>query len=182
MRARFVSADVDDSELVKVFVNRNRCMGWGVCYSHAPEIYQPDYEGYSVVPGCSPRFWRSPLAPVAIRAAGHKPRGCAWGLQFKTAVPQGKKANVNESIDHLVDALDGFGFAPERRKSGGEDQMVKLSDEDLETLGNQMQSLIDQLRNSTIERLQVRARTALLRSMRRPHSLRERHSSDVRSQ
>lgn len=50
MRARFVSADVDDIELVKVFVNRNRCMGWGVCYSHAPEIYQTDSEGYSVVP------------------------------------------------------------------------------------------------------------------------------------
>ncbi|MGV7705373.1 ferredoxin, partial [Mycobacterium kansasii] len=22
---------------------------WGVCYSHAPEIYQPDAEGYCVV-------------------------------------------------------------------------------------------------------------------------------------
>lgn len=48
-RARFAAAKVDDSELVRVVVNRNRCMGWGVCYSHAPEIYQPDSEGYCVV-------------------------------------------------------------------------------------------------------------------------------------
>ena len=49
MRARFVTAVVDESELVRVVVNRNRCMGWGVCYSHAPEIYQADSEGYCVV-------------------------------------------------------------------------------------------------------------------------------------
>lgn len=48
---------------------------------------------------------------------------------------------------------------------------VKLNDEDLETLGNQMQSRIEQLRNSKIERVQVRARTALLRSIRRPYAL-----------
>jgi len=49
VRARFAAAEVDESELVRVVVNRNRCMGWGVCYSHAPEIYQPDAEGYCVV-------------------------------------------------------------------------------------------------------------------------------------
>jgi ferredoxin/uncharacterized protein (DUF849 family) len=49
VRTRFAAADVDESELVRVIVNRNRCMGWGVCYSHAPEIYQPDSEGYCVV-------------------------------------------------------------------------------------------------------------------------------------
>ncbi|BBY37939.1 hypothetical protein MMAN_20730 [Mycobacterium mantenii] len=49
VRTRFAAAQMDESELVRVVVNRNRCMGWGVCYSHAPEIYQPDSEGYCVV-------------------------------------------------------------------------------------------------------------------------------------
>lgn len=49
VRARFAAAVVDESEMVRVVVNRNRCMGWGVCYAHAPEIYQPDSEGYCVV-------------------------------------------------------------------------------------------------------------------------------------
>jgi uncharacterized protein (DUF849 family)/ferredoxin len=49
VRSRFAAAKVDDSELVRVVVNRNRCMGWGVCYQYAPEVYQPDSEGYCVV-------------------------------------------------------------------------------------------------------------------------------------
>ncbi|OBF11188.1 3-keto-5-aminohexanoate cleavage protein [Mycobacterium sp. 852002-10029_SCH5224772] len=49
VRVRFAAPEVDESELVRVVVNRNRCMGWGVCYSHAPEIYQPDADGYCVV-------------------------------------------------------------------------------------------------------------------------------------
>jgi 3-keto-5-aminohexanoate cleavage enzyme len=49
VRVRFAAADVDESELVRVVVNRNRCMGWGVCYAHAPEIYQADSDGYCVV-------------------------------------------------------------------------------------------------------------------------------------
>lgn len=49
VRTRFAAAEVDESELVRVVVNRNRCMGWGVCYSHAPEIYQADSDGYCVV-------------------------------------------------------------------------------------------------------------------------------------
>ncbi len=49
VRARFAATVADESEMVRVVVNRNRCMGWGVCYSHAPEIYQPDADGYCVV-------------------------------------------------------------------------------------------------------------------------------------
>lgn len=49
VRARFAAAGVDESEMVRVVVNRNRCLGWGVCYTHAPEIYQADSEGYCVV-------------------------------------------------------------------------------------------------------------------------------------
>lgn len=49
VRARFAGAELDENELVRVVVNRNRCMGWGVCYAHAPEVYQPDAEGYCVV-------------------------------------------------------------------------------------------------------------------------------------
>ncbi|UXA05233.1 3-keto-5-aminohexanoate cleavage protein [Mycobacterium sp. SMC-2] len=49
VRARFAAAVADESETVRVVVNRNRCMGWGVCYAHAPEIYQLDSAGYCVV-------------------------------------------------------------------------------------------------------------------------------------
>ncbi len=49
MRARFAAAEADESERIRVVVNRNRCLGWGVCYSHAPEVYQPDAECYCVV-------------------------------------------------------------------------------------------------------------------------------------
>ncbi len=35
--------------MVRVVVNRNRCLGWGVCYAQAPEIYQADADGYCVV-------------------------------------------------------------------------------------------------------------------------------------
>lgn len=49
--------------------------------------------------------------------------GRAWGQQFKTTVLPGKKTSVNKSIDHLVGVLDEFGFAPERRKSGGGQQI-----------------------------------------------------------
>lgn len=49
LRARFAEPEVDESEMVRVVVNRNRCMGWGVCYTNSPEIYQPDADGYCVV-------------------------------------------------------------------------------------------------------------------------------------
>ncbi|MGV0643904.1 ferredoxin [Mycolicibacterium sp. XJ2546] len=34
---------------MKVSVDPQRCMGHGQCYTHAPEIYQFDAEGYCVV-------------------------------------------------------------------------------------------------------------------------------------
>jgi predicted ArsR family transcriptional regulator len=37
--------------------------------------------------------------------------------------PHGKKMGAKRSIDHLVGVLDEFGFAPERRRSGGEQQI-----------------------------------------------------------
>lgn len=49
VRTRVAVSDVDPDELVRVVVNRNRCLGWGVCYAHAPEVYQPDAEGFCVV-------------------------------------------------------------------------------------------------------------------------------------
>lgn len=49
VRTRFAPAEADDGDLVRVVVNRNRCLGWGVCYTHAPEIYQPDADGYCIV-------------------------------------------------------------------------------------------------------------------------------------
>ncbi|AYM44492.1 MULTISPECIES: helix-turn-helix transcriptional regulator [Mycobacteroides] len=55
---------------------------------------------------------------VKAQAAGRM-----WGLQFKMAVPSGKKAGINESIGQLVEVLSEFGFAPERRKSGVENQI-----------------------------------------------------------
>lgn len=49
LRARFAAPEVDESDMVRVVVNRNRCLGWGVCYAQAPEIYQADADGYCVV-------------------------------------------------------------------------------------------------------------------------------------
>ena len=49
--------------------------------------------------------------------------GRAWGRQLKVSASHGKKRGAKESIDHLVDVLDDLGFAPERRGSGGEQQI-----------------------------------------------------------
>lgn len=49
--------------------------------------------------------------------------GRAWGRQLKVSVSHRKKAGAKESIDHLVDVLDDLGFAPERRESGGDQQI-----------------------------------------------------------
>lgn len=49
--------------------------------------------------------------------------GRAWGRNLKPLVPQGKKLAAKQSIDRLVGVLGEFGFAPERRKSGGEQQI-----------------------------------------------------------
>lgn len=56
---------------------------------------------------------------------------------------------------------------------------VKLSEEDLHVLGNQMQARIEELRNSKIQRLHVRARTAVFKAMRRPRLSRNRHRSNA---
>ncbi|OBK11720.1 helix-turn-helix transcriptional regulator [Mycobacterium asiaticum] len=49
--------------------------------------------------------------------------GRAWGRELRTSPAQGKKAGAKKSIDHLVGVLDDLGFAPERRESGGEQQI-----------------------------------------------------------
>lgn len=46
VRSRFTPNRGDDEAAVRVVVNRNRCMGWGVCYQHIPEIFQPDADGF----------------------------------------------------------------------------------------------------------------------------------------
>lgn len=62
-------------------------------------------------------------------ADGRDPRakalaaGRAWGRKLKPPVPHGKKLAAKQSIDRLVGVLGEFGFAPERRKSGGEQQI-----------------------------------------------------------
>lgn len=49
--------------------------------------------------------------------------GRVWGRKFKKAARQRKKVSAKASIDHLVGVLDEFGFAPERRRTGGEQQI-----------------------------------------------------------
>ena len=77
-----------------------------------------------------PRHYRLLAEILAVTvASGRDPSGKAqaagrtWGRQFEASLPKGKKAGVDESIDHLLDALDDFGFAPERRESAGEHQI-----------------------------------------------------------
>lgn len=51
--------------------------------------------------------------------------GRSWGLRLESGLespPQGG-SSAEESIDRLVEVLDGLGFAPERRASGGEQQI-----------------------------------------------------------
>lgn len=52
---------------------------------------------------------------IKAQAAGH-----SWGLQLKTGARGGRKGSINASISLLVDMLDEFGFAPERRGSGAQ--------------------------------------------------------------
>jgi predicted ArsR family transcriptional regulator len=47
--------------------------------------------------------------------------GRAWGTSLEA--PPAGATGVEESIDHLVVVLDELGFAPERRASGGEQQV-----------------------------------------------------------
>jgi len=68
---------------------------------------------------------------AAVFAAERNPRakalaaGRAWGRRLDGAPPPppGDAPTVDEAIDHLVDVLDEFGFAPERRQTGGEVQI-----------------------------------------------------------
>lgn len=77
-----------------------------------------------------PRQYRLLAEILAVTlASGRDPSakaqaaGRAWGKQFKNAARRRKKTSVKESIDHLVGVLDEFGFAPEHRRSGGEQQI-----------------------------------------------------------
>ena len=77
-----------------------------------------------------PRHYRLLAEILAMSlAAGRDPRakalaaGRAWGRRLESPAPHGKEMGAKESIDHLVGVLDEFGFAPERRKSGGEQQI-----------------------------------------------------------
>ncbi|WP_343708575.1 helix-turn-helix domain-containing protein [Mycobacterium sp.] len=49
--------------------------------------------------------------------------GRAWGRSLEPPAPQGKKLAAKQSIDRLVGVLEEFGFSPEHRKSGGEQQI-----------------------------------------------------------
>lgn len=65
---------------------------------------------------------------TAALAADRNPRakalaaGRAWGRRPDAGqpTPPGGAPTVDETIDHLVEALDGLGFAPERRDTDGE--------------------------------------------------------------
>jgi predicted ArsR family transcriptional regulator len=48
--------------------------------------------------------------------------GRAWGQQLKPPPPSAETPDAEESIEHLMDVLDDFGFAPER----GGDRQVRL--------------------------------------------------------
>jgi len=67
---------------------------------------------------------------TAAYAAERNPRakalaaGRAWGRRLDATMrPPADGAGVDETIDHLVDALDDLGFAPERREADGERQI-----------------------------------------------------------
>jgi hypothetical protein len=49
---------------------------------------------------------------------------------------------------------------------------VTLSDEELDALGDEMAARITELRDSTIHKLRVRGRAALLRGLQSPHNWR----------
>lgn len=56
-------------------------------------------------------------------AAKAQAAGRAWGRQLKASVPQGETTETKDAVDHLLGVLDELGFAPERRSSGGEQQI-----------------------------------------------------------
>jgi predicted ArsR family transcriptional regulator len=77
-----------------------------------------------------PRHYRLLAEILATSLAdGRNPRakalaaGRAWGRRLEPPAPHGKKMAAKRSIDHLIGVLDEFGFEPEHRKSGGEQQI-----------------------------------------------------------
>ncbi|MFZ1163063.1 helix-turn-helix transcriptional regulator [Mycobacterium sp.] len=77
-----------------------------------------------------PRHYRLLAEILATSlAAGRDPRakalsaGRAWGRRLESPPPHGKNMGAKKSIDHLIGVLDEIGFAPERRKSGKEQQI-----------------------------------------------------------
>ena len=77
-----------------------------------------------------PRHYRLLAEILAMSlTAGRDPRakalaaGRAWGRRLESPAPQGKQMDAKESVEHLVGVLDEFGFAPERRGTGGEQQV-----------------------------------------------------------
>ncbi|WP_156689294.1 helix-turn-helix transcriptional regulator [Mycobacterium sp. Marseille-P9652] len=68
---------------------------------------------------------------TAAFAAERNPRakalaaGKAWGRRLDATMPPppGEAPSVDETIDHLVGALDELGFAPERREADGRQQI-----------------------------------------------------------
>lgn len=96
MRARFAAAEVDENELIRVVVNRNRCLGWGVCYSHAPEVYQPDAEGFCVV--VKPYVDESLLEKAIAGAASCPERAIRVELCDETSPPEdAQSASIGRS-------------------------------------------------------------------------------------
>lgn len=63
------------------------------------------------------------LASARDPSAKAQAAGRAWGRQVRKTAPQRKNTTAKDSIDHLVSVLDEFGFAPERRRSGEEQQI-----------------------------------------------------------
>lgn len=77
-----------------------------------------------------PRRYRLLAEILAIDLAGDRDPGTkalaagrAWGQRLESPTRSAKGISTEESIDQLVGLLDGLGFAPERRESGGKQQV-----------------------------------------------------------
>ncbi|OBG42441.1 transcriptional regulator [Mycobacterium alsense] len=60
------------------------------------------------------------LASARDPSAKAQAAGRVWGRRLTASEQQRENTSSDESIDHLVGVLDEFGFAPERRKSDGQ--------------------------------------------------------------